>query len=253
METALQTWYEMGSTVAMGVAGLGVAILMIYAIRLAAQKEKKEKYDFINRLEIDTLWYSALAFIVAGALYANTFGVEAELLWVFVRVFVTVMMGIILGVIAQNILRFYYPFYIEKRLKKLRYSPRVNPSNGNLMKLLSEDEEDVHLEPGMQAEENLHSVDYDVWIDPSTGYTRIEKYNGHLHALQCPECNYQTFKVKREQLIVAPTASEEGELVKHYSCAYCDHKARKVFKVARLESEPAPSLMGSTQHTVAGA
>ncbi|EMR03410.1 hypothetical protein [Cesiribacter andamanensis] len=252
METALQTWYEIGATVSMGVAGLGVAILLAYAIRLAAQREKKEKYDFINRLEIDTLWYVALAFIAAGALYANTFYVEAEPLWVFVRLFVTVMMGIIIGVIAQNILRFYYPFFVEKRLKKLRYSARINPSNGNRMTLLSEDEEDVHLEPGMQAEEDLHSVDYDVWIDPATGYTRIEKYNGHLHALQCPECNYQTFKVKREELIVAPTATQEGELVKHYSCAYCDHKSRKSFKVARLESDPAASLLNTPQHTVAG-
>ena len=31
--------------------------------------------------------------------------------------------------------------------------------------LLSEDEEDAYLDEGMQAEENVFSVDYDVWID----------------------------------------------------------------------------------------
>ena len=51
------------------------------------------------------------------------------------------------------------------------------------MKLLSE-EEDVYLDEGMQAEENAYSVDYDVWIDEKTGFTKIEKYNGRLHALK---------------------------------------------------------------------
>ena len=37
------------------------------------------------------------------------------------------------------------------------------------MRLLSEDEEDVYLDEGMQAEENIFSVDYDVWIDEVTG------------------------------------------------------------------------------------
>ncbi|AHM60601.1 hypothetical protein D770_11720 [Flammeovirgaceae bacterium 311] len=253
METALQTWYEAGPFVALATGGTGLAILLYYIVRLSSQKEKKDKYDFIIRHEIDKLWYSALALIVAAAIYANTVAIEAEPLWLFVRVFVSVMFAIILGVIVQNLLKFYYPFFIESRLKKLRYTPRVNPNNGNLMKLLGEDEEDVHLEPGMQAEEDLHSIDYDVWLDAATGYTRIEKYDGHLHALQCPECNYQTFKVKREELVLAPTTTTEGELVKHYCCAYCDHKSRKAFRVARLEQEVAPTLVTNPQHRIAGA
>ena len=95
------------------------------------------------------------------------------------------------------------------------------------MKLLSEEEEDVYLDEGMQAEENVFSVDYDVWIDQETGYTQIEKYAGHLHALQCPECNYQTFKIVKEEIVKQPTETEEGEIMKHYQCGYCGYKARK--------------------------
>lgn len=253
METALQIWYEIGQWLAVTAGGLGLAILLYYVVRLASQKENKEKYDYIIRHEIDMLWYSALLLVIAAAVYANTFAIEAEPVWLLVRAFVSIMFATILGVIVQNLLKFYYPFFIEKRLKKLRYSPRINPSTGNFMKLLSEEEEDVHLEPGMRAEENLHSIDYDVWIDEATGFTRIEKYNGHLHALQCPECSYQTFKVKREELIVAPTTTQEGELIKLYNCAYCDHKAKKIFRVAKLEGEPAPSILTGHQHRVAGA
>lgn len=249
----LQNWNHIGQLIAYAAGGIGLAIFLYHIGKLLAISDKKEKYDYINRSEIDLLWYSTISFIAAIAIYVNTIIVDAEPMWFFVRIFVTVMFALIAGVIAQNMLRYYYPFHIEKRLKKLRYSARINPNNGNVMKLLSEEEEDVHLDEGMQAEENLFSIDYDVWIDEETGYTKIEKYNGHLHALQCPDCNYQTFKVKKEELIVAPTSVTEGELVKFFSCAYCDHKAKKVFKVAPLNHEAAHAPMASKSHSIAGA
>jgi hypothetical protein len=145
----------------------------------------------------------------------------------FVRAFVTIAFGLIVALIIQNLLKFYYPFFIEKRLKLLRYKPRISPKTGKPMKLLSEEEEDAYLDEGMQAEENIFSVDYDVWFDEQSGYTQIEKYSGHLHAIQCPECNYQTFKVVKEEITKLPTATEEGEIIKHYQCGYCGYKAKK--------------------------
>jgi len=107
------------------------------------------------------------------------------------------------------------------------------------MKRLTEEEEDVYLDEGMQAEENAFSVDYDVWIDESTGYTKIEKYNGRLHALKCYECNYQTLRVTKEEIIKEATHDDEGELMKYYDCGYCGHKQRKLFKIAQLKDTPA--------------
>jgi len=165
--------------------------------------------------------------IIGAGFYFNSTISKLSTLWVFVRIFVTSMMGLIVALIVQNLLRFYYPFFVEKRLKLLRYKPRISPKTGKPMKLLSEEEEDAYLDEGMQAEENVFSVDYDVWKDEETGYIKIEKYAGHLHAIQCPECNYQTFKVVKEEIIKQPTATEEGELLKHYQCSYCGYKAKK--------------------------
>ena len=136
-------------------------------------------------------------------------------------------MGMIVALIFQNLLKFYYPFFIEQRLKALRYRPRISPKTGKAMKLLSEEEEDSYLDEGMQAEENVFSIDYDVWKDEETGYVKIERYAGHLHALRCPECNYQTFKIVREEILKTPTTVEEGELLKHFQCGYCGYKAKK--------------------------
>ena len=233
----INAWNMYGQYAAFALYGLSVLMLLGYFAKLTSTKEPKDKYDFINKSEINMLWYSAIAVIIGTAVLANTFIVDITLLWLFVRMFLTVMMSIITGVILQNILKFYYPFYIEKRLKKLRYQPRISPKNGKPMKLLSEDEEDVYLDEGMQAEEDLFSIDYDVWIDEENNYTKIEKYSGHLHAQQCPECNYQTFKVTKEELITAPTVDEDGELMKYFDCGYCGHKSKKPFKVARIQQE----------------
>jgi hypothetical protein len=237
---AVDVWNIYGKYISIVVAVLGVLVLITYALRLASQKEFKDKYDFINRHEINYLWAGSLFLIGGAVIYSNTLVGETNILWFLVRVFVSVMLGLIVGVIIQNILKFYYPFYVEKRLKKLRYSPRVSPKTGKPMKLLSEEEEDVYLDEGMQAEEDAFSVDYDVWIDEETGFTKIEKYNGRLHALRCPECNYQTLKVVKEEIIKSPTHDEEGELMKFYQCGYCGHKERKSFTVAKATENTGP-------------
>ncbi|MBU2915980.1 MULTISPECIES: hypothetical protein [Reichenbachiella] len=232
-QSLLDTWNMYGHYVSYAIAGVGLLILISHYLKLLITKEYKVKYDYINMYEINLLWYSALLIIIAGAVYANTLVTESGILWFVVRLFVSTMFAIIAGVIVQNILKFYYPFYIEKRLKHLRFTPRISP-DGRKMKLLSEEEEDVYLDEGMQAEEDAFSVDYDVWIDEESGFTKIEKYNGRLHALKCSECNYQTLKVNKEEIVQSPTTTEEGELVKFFTCGYCGHKEKKSFSIAKL-------------------
>ncbi|MEM6642239.1 MAG: hypothetical protein AAF616_04595 [Bacteroidota bacterium] len=229
----LSNWNTYGQYLSYAVFGVGVLILLGHYLKLVITSDYKTRYDYINMHEINMLWYGVLLVVIGSAIFFNTLFAETNWLWFFVRVFMSTMFAIILGVIIQNILKFYYPFFIEKRLKVLRYTPRTSP-DGKKMKLLSEEEEDVYLDEGMQAEENAFSVDYDVWIDEDSGYTKIEKYNGRLHALRCSACNYQTLKVDREEVVQSATEMEEGELLKYYVCTYCGHKERKSFKIAKV-------------------
>lgn len=232
----LSSWNMYGRYVTYVLLGVAALILLIYFVRMISIGDMKKKYDFINLREIRSLWISSILVIIALGIFANTLFDESGVMWFFVRIFITVMLGLILGIVVSNILRFYYPFYVEKRLNKLRYTPRISPKSGKPMKLLAEDEEDVYLDEGMQVEENVFSVDYDVWIDEETGYTKIEKYKGHLHALKCPECNYQTFKIQREEILTSPSENSPGELMKFFKCDYCGHKERKSFRIAKLHS-----------------
>lgn len=225
---SIESWNNLATYASYGAWGLGLLIIVAYMVKLASVGDNKDKYDFINKNEINWLWAATICVIAGTCFFGNTnLTIATTTLWMAVRAFVTASLGMIAALVIQNLLKFYYPFFIEKRLKVLRYKPRVSPKTGKPMKLLSEEEEDAYLDEGMQAEENVFSVDYDVWKDEETGFIKIEKYSGHLHAIQCPECNYQTFKVTREEVVKTPSPTEDGELVKHYTCGYCGHKGRK--------------------------
>jgi hypothetical protein len=143
----------------------------------------------------------------------------------------------LVGYVSYLILEYYYPTRLDKRLKKWRYMPRTNPKTGNKMRLLSEEEEDVHLDEGMKAEENVFSFDYDVWIDEKSGDVLIEKYEGRLVALKCNSCGFYTMRITKEEITKAPTANMPGELVKNYECGYCKSVRATAFNISTKHAE----------------
>lgn len=217
-------------------AGLGLAVLMIliYQIRYWSAGGNKERFDLASQSEIKS-FLSANYVLAAGIFFfLNTVYDETVVLspiWFFIRVFVSMCIATLHVYIAFLVFRYYYPGPLDKKLQKLRYAPRINPATGNKMNLLSEDEEDAYLDEGMQAEEDAFSVDYDVWIDPISGETRIEKYKGYLAALECDRCGFQTLKLQKEEILTQPTDYMDGEIEKEYKCTYCGRIKRKTMKL----------------------
>ena len=230
----IETWNEWGKYAAILFIAFAVLRLVIHFVKLITTKDSKTKYDYISENEITVLWTSTILFLIGASILANVFVGDIGIFWFIIRGFVTFVIAFIIGVVANNMLKFYYPFSLEKRLKKLRFKPRMSPKTGKPMKLMSEAEEDVYLDEGMQAEENVFSIDYDVWLDEETGFTKIEKYSGHLHATECPECGYQTYKVIKEDVISKPTSDEDGELIKYYECEFCDHRSQSTHRIGQL-------------------
>ncbi len=106
------------------------------------------------------------------------------------------------------------------------------------MVLLPEDKEDEYLDEKMIEEEAKHAVDYDVWLDEETGFTKIEKYDGTLLAIECPSCGYRTLRVVKEEVIQSPTHEREGEILNYYTCSYCNHKERRTITTKKLSGKP---------------
>ena len=115
----LLAWNTYGQYLAFAIAGVGVLILLGHYLKLLTTSDFKTRYDYINMHEINLLWYGFVLILVGASLFVNTFQQETTWLWFFVWVFVSIMVAMIVGVIVQNVLKFYYPFFIEKRLKKL--------------------------------------------------------------------------------------------------------------------------------------
>ncbi len=233
-------WHQAMLYGAIAVFVAGILIYFVHLLRISSIKSYKEKYDYINRREIKTLELVFIMFAVATAMLINRYGmdkIEEMGVWFFVRLFISFAGGTLVGYIAFLILEYYYPGQVDKKLKKWRYMPRVNPKTGNKMRLLAEHEEDVHMDEGMKAEEDVFSIDYDVWIDEQTNDVLIEKYQGHLQALQCGNCGFYTLKVVREEVTEKPTFEHPGELIKHYECSYCKSVRATAFKISTMEAD----------------
>jgi hypothetical protein len=244
METVLNfdSWDRFMIFGASASIGVAVLILLYHEFRIFQIKDYKEKYDYVNLHEIRYFWYAVIAVILAFALYANSTFTEmitssGDMLWFYVRLFIIICFAIIAYFVFYSMVRIYYPRSVEKRLNKLRNTPRLSPV-GNAMRKLSEEEEDAHLEASQVAEESggVHSVDYDVWIDEKTGYKKVEKYLSYQHTEECPECGYFTLKISKEEVETSPTDSEPGLLLKHFKCSYCGHRELKEVTLARLSS-----------------
>ena len=237
MNDFLDAYHNVMEWAALVFAVIALLIFLYHKIKVATIADLKARFDYVTENEIKTykLVFYSLAVTVFSLINLYARSIQFDEVWFGVRAFIGFCVATLFGYVFNLILKFYYPSKLDVKLKRYRYTPRVNPKTGNKMRLLSEDEEDVHLDEGMQAEEEAFSVDYDVWYDEQTGDVKIEKYPGHLTALQCNNCGFYTMKVIREEIVKQPTDTEEGELIKHYECNYCGSIRATQFHIASNE------------------
>ncbi|MFY0651369.1 MAG: hypothetical protein JXQ96_05020 [Cyclobacteriaceae bacterium] len=250
MREFLEGWNQAMWYLAYGSFVLSILIYIYYRVRAASLKTSKEKYDYISNNEINFFLAANVALALVIVFPFNTIKSEAvahSWVWFVIRMFISICLGTLHVYVAHLVLKYYYPAKQHKRLEVLRYKPRINPKTGNAMKLLSEDEEDAYLDEGMQAEEDVFSVDYDVWIDVETGDTLIEKYAGRLHAMQCDRCGFHTLKLDKEEIIKEATEDEDGEIHKEWKCTYCKRIKRKNVKLSKTKSEHDFSVNDNTK------
>ncbi|MFY0624948.1 MAG: hypothetical protein JXR07_01555 [Reichenbachiella sp.] len=214
-----------------------ILIVLYYLIRRALISKRTVKYEFISANEVRFFWYAALALSIGFTFFFNGLIVKEHVtesqFILSIKTFLSLAIGFGVGYFFNTYLHVYYPFKLEKKLHDIRFKPRKSP-DGNEMKLLTEDEEDVHMTQEMIHHEKISAYEYDVWIDEKSGYKIIEKYNGSLYDLICDSCNYRTLHEVDEEVIQEPKANESGILRKHYKCSYCGHKEDRESNIAPL-------------------
>jgi len=235
----LDIWHDVMLIGSILMIAMAIITFLLYRLKVSSISDLKRKHDFINASEIKWLKWVFHFVGLSAAMAINLYGKDdltALSVAFYVRLFFSIAGATLIGYIATLILDYYYPTRLNYKLRRLRYSPRIS-GTGNRMKLLTEEEEDVHLDDGMQAEENIFSIDYDVWIDEKTKEIKIEKYQGHLIALQCHNCGFYTMRVVREEIVERNEDGSPKELIKHYQCTYCKNVRATQFSISRKETE----------------
>lgn len=226
-----------------GLIGVAIAFLIVlyYEIRLLTSKSQVKKYEYASSNEVRYFKTASVFFTISITFFifelvTKVIGLVKGFEYFFIA-FISVGIGSMIGYSLYMYFKVYYPFILEKKLSRIRFKTRVSPKTGNEMRLLNELEEDAHLSQEMIDQELNFTYDYDVWIDEESGDKLIERYDGHLHALICPICNFRTLKDYKEKIIKSPTPSEKGLLKKYYKCSYCSHAETREVPIAQIENE----------------
>lgn len=139
------------------------------------------------------------------------------------------------GGIALPLFLLAYIFYRRNRNKTLRC-----PKCGKKMHRLSEEADNAYLTPAEDLEEQIKTVDYDVWECPACH--AIEKYayrSSQTKFAECPACKTVAYEMVSDEVRVKPTDISQGIGVKTYKCRFCGHTKEEQYKIPRLESAAA--------------
>lgn len=133
-------------------------------------------------------------------------------------------------------LAFIYPAF-KRKIDLYRNHPRNCRACGNAMKKLDEHADNVYLQKGQVREEELKSVDYDVWFCESC--QAHDTYNFHSEKTKyekCPKCTFFTYHQVSNKTITAATTSYEGIGEEIKACKFCQHRHVRRYSIARLSS-----------------
>ncbi len=139
----------------------------------------------------------------------------------------------------------FIPVIASLPLVLLLYSWRNRPKKcgncGTGMRKIDEVHDNDFLTPAQDLEEQLNSVDYDVWQCPACG--EVDTYpfvvKGSLYK-PCPNCHTRAYRLVKTRQLVAPTATSTGILQKEYRCLNCNYTH---FEQEKIPARPLPVVI----------
>ena len=122
-----------------------------------------------------------------------------------------------------------------------RRRPRLCPQCRVTMRLLDELAEDRHLNAGEKLEENLQSVDYDIWQCPRCKITtKVQNTAWFSSYKQCPKCRMRTLK-ETSQVLQSATYSSAGSKRISGDCRSCSHHCERTESIPMKQSSSSGS------------
>lgn len=125
--------------------------------------------------------------------------------------------------------------YGKIMMRKIRREPiQCNECEGK-MHILSERQEDAHLKLAQQFEEQLHAIDYDVFVCDNCKNEAIFTLDKPSAYSECPKCGTKAFILKDKRTVVAPTYISAGTERTTYHCKFCGYEEHHNNNIPRLQ------------------
>jgi uncharacterized protein len=128
---------------------------------------------------------------------------------------------------------------LRYKLNQWRNGHHACPNCGAAMQKLDEVTDNNYLTPAQDCEEQLNSVDYDVWLCGNCGETDIFAYvNSESQYTVCRACGARAARLVRDRIIVHPTTAHEGYGEKEFFCQNCKQSTKKSYKIPKEQAAP---------------
>lgn len=142
---------------------------------------------------------------------------------------------------------FAWRMYRHYRTKRIRCS-----TCGSKMKRLNEQEDNQLLSDSQDFEEQLGTVDYDVWECPTCGSVERFAYKTKQNKYtECPNCHTIAMCPVGTHTVTNPTYTHSGMGQTIFECKYCHHQKRTPFVIPKKESI-APVIAGAAIGAMSG-
>lgn len=153
-------------------------------------------------------------------------------------VYILLLLPIPLATVPANI-------YTKLIMYKIRRQPiPCNVCDGK-MHILSEKQEDTHLKVAQQFEEQLHAVDYDVFVCDKCANEAIFTLDKPSIYSECPKCGTKAFILKEKRTVIAPTYISAGTEKTTYICKFCGYEENDNHNIPRLNNSGGAFLGGA--------
>lgn len=139
------------------------------------------------------------------------------------------------------------PFVVRLVRRFKRNRPRTCPNDGSRMRRYLEETEDDSLSPGQLVEEQLESVDYDVWYCERCDHVTIEGYRAWFSRYgACRECSFRTVEGD-SRVVKSATYSSSGLRKTDFDCHHCNAQYTVTKTIPRKTKSKSSSSSGRSR------
>jgi uncharacterized protein len=137
-------------------------------------------------------------------------------------------------------------FHYLSRKKFFRNHSRDCKSCGKPLNKIEEESDDQYLQKGQVMEEQLKSVDYDVWLCSGCQSTEVWNYiNRFSKYSACSKCKTRALFKESDRTISSPTYTSTGTGQITKRCKFCNHVDISTYTISKLTPPSSSSSSGS--------